>query len=75
MKTTYCNFLGRQDKSGAIKIKPLGKARNKVRKPTLPGWQGVVTELVIDRKYARGLDGIEDYSHVVVVYWMGQEKE
>src|SRR3989344_2837127 len=22
-----------------------------------------------------GLDGIEDYSHVIIVYWMGEEKE
>lgn len=75
MKTTYCDFLGRQDKSGAIKIKSLGKARNTVKKSTLPGWKDVVTEIVIDKKYTRGLDGIEDYSHVVVVYWMGQEQE
>lgn len=75
MKTIFCNFLDSQDKNGTIKIKPLGKAKNSVGKPTLPGWKDIVTDIVIDKKYAKGLDGIEDYSHVIVVYWMDKEGE
>ena len=75
MKTIFCKFLDGQDKDGTIKIKPLGKARNQILKPMLPGWKNVVTEIVIDKKYAKGLDGIEDYSHVIIVYWMDKEKE
>lgn len=75
MKTTFCKFLDSRDKGGAIKIKPLGRAKNNVREQMLPGWEDVVTELVINKKYAHGLDGIEDYSHVIVVYWMDKEKE
>ncbi|OGE29619.1 tRNA (N6-threonylcarbamoyladenosine(37)-N6)-methyltransferase TrmO [Candidatus Daviesbacteria bacterium RIFCSPHIGHO2_01_FULL_40_11] len=75
MKTIFCQFLDGQDKDGTIKIKPLGKARNQILKPMLPGWKNVVTEIVIDKKYAKGLDGIEDYSHVIIVYWMDKEKE
>lgn len=75
MKTDFCEFLDNRDKNGAITIKPLGFARNKVDKPTLPGWKNVITEIAIDKRYAKGLDGIEDYSHVIVVYWMDKEKE
>ncbi|MBI3070171.1 MAG: tRNA (N6-threonylcarbamoyladenosine(37)-N6)-methyltransferase TrmO [Candidatus Levybacteria bacterium] len=75
MKTIFCNFLDSQDKNGVIKIKPLGKAKNQMDKPMLPGWKDIITEVVIDKKYAKGLDGIEDYSHVIVVYWMDKEKE
>jgi tRNA (adenine37-N6)-methyltransferase len=75
MKTIFCQFLDSQDKDGTIKVKPLGKAKNSVTKPTLSGWKDVVTEIVIDKKYAKGLDGIEDYSHVIIVYWMDQEHE
>lgn len=59
----------------AIKIKPLGKAKNSVGKPTLLGWKDVVTEIEIDKKYTNGLDSIEDYSHVIIVYWMDKEAE
>ena len=75
IKTVFCKFPDSQDKNGTIKIKPLGKARNKVSKPMLPGWKDVETEIVIDKKYANGLNGIEDYSHVIVVYWMNKETE
>lgn len=75
MKTIFCKFLDNQNKNGTIKIKPLGKAKNRVSKPMLPGWKDIETEIVIDKKYAKGLDGIEDYSHIVVVYWMNKEKE
>lgn len=75
MEVEFCNFLGTHDKFGNIKIKPLGKAKNSVKKPQLPGWKDLVSEIVIDKKYAKGLDGIEDYSHIIVVYWMDKEKE
>ncbi len=75
MKTIFGKFLDSQNRKGVIKIKPLGFAKNKVKQPTLPGWKDVITEIVIDKKYALGLDGIEDYSHVIIVYWMDQEKE
>ncbi len=75
MKTIFCQFLDSQDKNGTIKVKPLGRAKNSVIKPMLPGWKDVVSEIVIDKKYAKGLDGIEDYSHVIIVYWMDKEKE
>lgn len=75
MNTEFCQFLDSQDKTGAIRLKPLGVAKNRVKQPTLPGWQDVVTKIVIDKKFAAGLDGIEDYSHIIVVYWMDKETE
>lgn len=75
MKTIFCTFLDSRNKNGSITFKPLGKAKNTVRTPTLPGWKDVTTGIIINKKYAKGLDGIEEYSHVIVVYWMNQEKE
>ena len=40
-----------------------------------PGWKDGVTYIVINKKYEQGLNGIEDYSHVIVVYWMDKEAE
>lgn len=75
MKTEFCKFLGRVDDRGNIRIKPLGMARNNIKKSMLSGWEKVKTNIVINKKYAKGLDGIEDYSHIIVVYWMDQEKK
>ncbi len=75
MEIEYCDFLGKVNKDGSIEIKPLGVARNNVEKPMSSGWKDVVTEIVVDKKYAKGLDGIEDYSHVIVIYWFDKEEE
>lgn len=75
MRTIFCEFLDSQDKNGTIKIKPLGQAKNKILKPMLPGWKDVTTEIVIDKKYAKGFYGIDGYSHVIIVYWMDKERE
>lgn len=75
MKTIYCTFLDKRDKSGAIVMRPIGVAKNAVDIPMLPGWKDVVSEIVIDKKFSRGLDGIEEYSHITVVYWMDKENE
>ncbi|MFZ5845166.1 MAG: tRNA (N6-threonylcarbamoyladenosine(37)-N6)-methyltransferase TrmO [Patescibacteria group bacterium] len=75
MKVEFCTFLGHRGRSGTITLKPLGRAKNGINKPRLAGWKDVVTEIIIDKKYAKGLDGIEDYSHVIVLYWLDQEKE
>lgn len=75
MQTEFCQFLDSQDETGIIRLKPLGVAKNRVKHPTLPGWKDVVTRIVIDKKFSKGLHGIEDYSHVIIVYWMDKEKE
>lgn len=34
----------------------------------------VAIETVIDKKYEKGLDRIEDGPHAIIVYWMDKEK-
>ncbi len=74
-KVEFCKFLDSIDKKGRVHLTPIGKAKNTSKKPALAGWKNLITEIVLDKRYAKGLDGIEDYSHVIIVYWMGQEKE
>jgi len=75
MDTEFCKFLGKTNADGTIIINPLGYAKNSIDRPMLPGWKDVITEIVVKEDYAKGLDGIEDYSHIIVVYWMGKEEK
>lgn len=52
-----------------IKLKPIGFARNQ-EKEHFGGWDAIVTDLVIDKEYEDALKGLEDYSHLIVLYWM-----
>ena len=57
-----------------ITLKPIGFVKNKVEQPRFGGFAKEVSEIIIDKKFTKALDGIEDYSHVIIVYWMDRVK-
>ncbi len=57
-----------------IKIKPIGFVKNNVKEQRFGNWNDVVSEIVLDKEYEEALDGIEDYSHINVVFWMNEVK-
>jgi len=52
-----------------IKINPIGFAKNQEQEH-FGNWRDVITDLVIKNKYEDALKGLEDYSHIIVVYWI-----
>jgi len=38
--------------------------------PIHEGWDEVISELVVEPGFAAALDGIEDYSHLMVLFWI-----
>jgi len=58
------------DKEGNIKIKPLGYAKSPIKEPQTGGLTEVETEIVLGDDCAKCLDGIEEFSHIVVIYWL-----
>jgi tRNA-Thr(GGU) m(6)t(6)A37 methyltransferase TsaA len=53
----------------------IGVVYNGVKEPSDEGWGGVVSEVVLDETLADGLDGIEDFSHVLILFWMHRAPE
>ncbi|MFQ3646160.1 MAG: tRNA (N6-threonylcarbamoyladenosine(37)-N6)-methyltransferase TrmO [Anaerolineae bacterium] len=53
-----------------ITLHPVGVVHNDVRELVEVDWAKVVSEIHIDAAYAPGLAGLEDWSHVVVLYVM-----
>jgi len=51
-------------------FRPIGVVRNEIKEPRRRGWEKVASEIVVDESLAEGLDGLEEYSHVLVVFWM-----
>lgn len=44
--------------------------RNKVKESRHGGWAKVISKLEVEAEYAGGLKGLEDYSHVTILYWL-----
>jgi tRNA-Thr(GGU) m(6)t(6)A37 methyltransferase TsaA len=58
-----------------ITLKPIGVAKNSENKSRFGSFDGVVSEIIVDERFTDALNGTEDYSHVIVVYWMDKIKD
>ncbi len=57
-----------------IVLKPIGFVKNNIEKSRFGGFKDEISEIVIDEKYKEGLDDIDDYSHLIIVYWLDKVK-
>ena len=57
-----------------IVLNPIGVVRNLVKEPKLRGseWQDVTSDIVIDEEWSEHLEGLEEFSHILVIFWMHQ---
>ena len=55
-----------------MRLQPIGKVVNAVREPQYIEWRKTLSRVVVDDRWAAALDGLAEYSHVIVVYWMDQ---
>jgi tRNA-Thr(GGU) m(6)t(6)A37 methyltransferase TsaA len=53
-------------------LKPIGVVRNKVKQPVRHGWGEVVSEIIVNRDLTEALDNLDEFSHIIVLYWMHQ---
>jgi tRNA (adenine37-N6)-methyltransferase len=53
-----------------IAFKPIGYVRNDVPGPRYHEWGEVVSEIIIDDMLAPALDGIEQFSHILVLFYI-----
>jgi len=58
----------------SLTLKLIGVVRNKVKQAPGAGyeWKKVVSEIVVDSSLTEALDGLEEFSHIIVLYWMHQ---
>lgn len=56
-----------------ITLTPIGVAKNQ-EKDHFGNWDASITDLIIDPQYQDALLGLQDYSHLIVLYWMHEIK-
>lgn len=57
-----------------MNLKAIGTVRNEVKQAPGAGydWWGIASKIVVNGHLAEALDGLEDFSHIIVFYWMHQ---
>lgn len=53
-----------------IELEPIGAVRNDRHDNTSHDWTTVVSEIVIKEELADLLDGLEEFSHILVLFWL-----
>jgi len=51
-------------------IRPVGVVRNAVKEPIHHGWEEIISEIELNPDFIDALDGLEEYSHITVLFWI-----
>ena len=60
---------------GAFTVRSIGVVRNAVEETGRRDWDNVISEIRIDSDLANALKGIEEFSHIYVLYYLHKLKE
>ncbi len=53
-----------------IDLKPIGIVRNEIKEPRKENWTKVISEIILDPCWQKALNRIEEFSHLIIIYWM-----
>jgi len=53
-----------------INLRPVGVVENGITLRIAFDAQSVTSRIIVDKQYSQALDGIEDFSHIVIVFWL-----
>ncbi len=59
----------------SMKLEPIGVVNNEFERKPADGWQGVVSQVVIDDRWTPALEGLEGFSHIIVLFWLNRVSE
>lgn len=54
----------------AIEVRIIGHVRNEIESGNVEDWGNVQSQILVDEEFEPSLAGIEQFSHIVVVFWM-----
>lgn len=54
----------------SVTLKPIGIVRSEIKQPARRDYEEVMADIVINDDLAEALDGLEGFSHLVVLYWI-----
>lgn len=49
---------------------PIGVVQNAVKESRMFGWESVESRIAVRRELAEALDGLDGYSHIIVLFWI-----
>jgi tRNA-Thr(GGU) m(6)t(6)A37 methyltransferase TsaA len=53
-----------------INLTPIGIVKNAATEPKREDGQTITSEIIVNEDFNEALSGIEEFSHIIVIYWM-----
>lgn len=53
-----------------IRLQSVGVVKNSITDKNHHGWKDVHSDIVVEPEYMQGLDGLSDFSHIIVLFWL-----
>jgi len=63
------------DTSKLLELTPIGHVENEIQPGQHVTWEGIDSQIVIDPEWADGLAGLEEFSHIIVIFWLDRPKD
>ncbi len=57
-----------------ITLKAIGTVRSEIKQPTRRDCRDVVSEIVVDSSLTESLDNLDEFSHIIIIYWIHQSR-
>lgn len=67
--------MAKQVTRRALELTPVGHVENEIQPGQRVIWEEIDSQIVIDQQWADGLDGLEEFSHIIVVFWLDEPKK
>ncbi len=58
------------DELPQMTLKAIGFVRNEIKQPVIGGEEEVVSDIVVDESLTEALDRLDEFSHIIVLYWL-----
>jgi tRNA-Thr(GGU) m(6)t(6)A37 methyltransferase TsaA len=72
--------VGMNNELPEMRLKAIGMVRNEFKPPQTKGggekadFEKVVSEIVVEPALSDALDGLDEFSHIIVIYWMHKHR-
>ncbi len=53
-----------------MNLTPIGVVKNNITEPKREDWETVTSEIIINEDLKEALSKIDEFSHIIVIYWM-----
>jgi tRNA-Thr(GGU) m(6)t(6)A37 methyltransferase TsaA len=67
--------MGRHRSTRVLTLRPIGHVENEVHAGEHVIWEEIDSRIVLDEEWVDGLEGLEQFSHVVVIFWLDRPGE